>query len=112
VWLAWDREGKRCLGVQLGSRNVKTGQKLWEQLSLFEIEQVCSDYYPAYAAVVDHPNHIVTKAETWGIESLNSRIRHYLARFRRQTFCYSKALHMVQATLILFFTPDWKAYLY
>ena len=72
---------------------------------------VCTDYYPAYQNIVPFEQHVVTKAETWGVESLNSRIRHYLARFRRKTFCYSKALHMVQATLTLFFTPDWETYL-
>lgn len=111
VWLAWDREQKRCLGVELGQRNISTGKKLWNQLQLFEIDKVCSDYFPAYPAIVEHPNHTITKAETWGVESLNSRIRHYLARFRRKTFCYSKALHMVKATLILFFTPNWQHYL-
>jgi len=35
-----------------------------------------------------------------GIESVTSRIRHYLARFHRKTFCYSKALYMVHATTI------------
>jgi insertion element IS1 protein InsB len=105
VWLAYDREGKKACGSQLGRRDIQTGKALWNQLQLFEIENVCTDYYPAY-------RHIVTKAETWGMESLNSRIRHYLARFRRKTFCYSKALPMVQATLTLFFTPDWQCYLY
>ena len=36
-------QGKRCLGVELGKRNKQTGQQLWEQLSLFEIDTVCSD---------------------------------------------------------------------
>ena len=55
--------------------------------------------------------HVETKAETSAIEGLNSRIRHYLARFRRKTFCYSKAIAMVQATLTVFFTPNWPTYL-
>lgn len=111
IWLAWDRERKRCCGVQLGRRNVQTGKKLWQQLNLFETALVCTDYYPVYSGIVPKQQHVVTKAETWGVEALNSRIRHYLARFRRKTFCYSKALHMVQATLTLFFTPSWESYL-
>ena len=102
MWLAYDRERKRACGVQLGQRNIQTGQKLWQQLQLFEIKQACTDYYPAYGQIVPPDLHVVTKAKTWGVESLNSRIRHYLARFRRKTFCYSKAIHMVQATLTLF----------
>ena len=80
VWLAWDREGKRCCGLQLGRRNIQTGQQLWQQLNVFETSRVCTDYYPAYQSIVPVEQHIVTKAETWGVESLNSRIRHYLGR--------------------------------
>jgi insertion element IS1 protein InsB len=72
---------------------------------------VFTDYFPAYEAIIRGVTHVIGKAHTWGIESLNSRIRHYLARFRRKTFCYSKSLQMVKATLTIFFTPDWQAYL-
>lgn len=48
--------------------------------------------------------YVETKSETAAIEVLNSRMRHYLARFHRSTFCYFKATYMVKATLILFFT--------
>ena len=82
-----------------------------DQLELFDIDIICTDDYPAYNKIVPEERHIQTKAETCAIESLNSRIRHYLARFHRKTFCYSKAIHMVQATLTIFFTPDWINYL-
>ena len=106
IWLAYDRDGQFVCGVQLGSRDTLTCARLWDQLELFEIDHVCTDYYPAYRSVVPDNMHIETKAETAAIEGLNSRIRHYLARFHRKTFCYSKARHMVQATLTLFFTPN------
>lgn len=111
VWLAYDRDGKKVCAVQLGRRDTQTCEKLWQQLEMFEIDYACSDYYPAYRQVVPPEMHVETKAETCAIEGLNSRIRHYLARFRRKTFCYSKALHMVQATLTIFFTPNWQDYL-
>ena len=100
------------LWLQLGRRNTQTGKQLWQQLNLFENALVCTDYYSAYQSIVPFEQHVVTKAETWCVESLNGRIRHYLIRFRRKTSCYSKALHMVQATLTLFFTSEWEAYLY
>ncbi|MFM7469463.1 MAG: IS1 family transposase [Vampirovibrionales bacterium] len=111
VWLAWDRQQKRCVGVELGRRNTETGKRLWKQLNLFEGSTVFTDYLPAYDAIVTGARHVVGKAYTWGVESLNSRIRHYLARFRRKTFCYSKSLEMVKATLTIFFTPHWQRYL-
>ena len=36
------------------------------------------------------------------IESLNCRLRHYLARLHRKTLCYSKSKTMCQVALILF----------
>ena len=112
IWLAYDRDGQRVCAVQLGRRDKKTCQKLWEQLEMFEMDYVCSDYYPAYEKVVPEHMHIQGKSETAAIEGFNSRIRHYLARFHRKTFCYSKAIHMVQATLTIFFTHNWIDYLY
>ena len=112
VWLAYDRDGQQVHAVELGRRDAGTGRKLWHQLELFDIKHVCSDHYPAYKQIVPPHLHVVSKAETCAIEGLNSRIRHYLARFRRKTFCYSKAAHMVKASLVIFFEPDWKEYLY
>ena len=48
---------------------------------------------------------IQSKAETHIIESQNGRVRHYLARFKRKTLCYSKSIAMVHLTLLLFFVP-------
>ena len=79
---------------------------------MFDLTPVCTDYYPAYRQIVPKHMHVETKSETAAIEGLNSRIRHYLARFHRKTFCYSKAIHMVQATLTVFFTDNWIKYLF
>ena len=96
----------------LGVDDVQTAQKRWDQLEMFDLTHVCTDEYPAYKKIVPDNMHVQTKAETSAIEGLNSRIRHYLARFHRKTFCYSKAIHMVQATLTVFFTQNWINYLY
>jgi insertion element IS1 protein InsB len=45
--------------------------------------------------------HLQTKAETFTVEGYNSRIRHYLARFKRKTKCYSKAAFMIEISLNL-----------
>ncbi|MGB0720123.1 MAG: IS1 family transposase [Bdellovibrionales bacterium] len=80
---------------------------MWEQLEMFEMDYVCTDSYPAYGKIIPDDMHIITKSETAAIEGFNSRIRHYLARFHRKTFYYSKAIHMVQATLTVLFTDNW-----
>jgi len=37
------------------------------------------------------------------VEGYNSRIRHYLANFKRKTKCYSKSQHMMEISLKLLF---------
>ena len=61
-----------------------------------------TDHYRAYT-ILPKARHIQSKAHTYTVESKNSQIRHYLARFRRRTKCYSKAIHMVIDSLTLLF---------
>ena len=64
---------------------------------------VASDYWSPYRAVIPQDLLLQTKAETYTVEGVNARIRHYLARFKRKTFCYSKSPAMVTASLKLLF---------
>ena len=63
----------------------------------------CSDYWKSYEEFIPKQKHIQSKAETYTIEGYNSRIRHYLARFKRRGKCYSKAEYMIQRSLNLLF---------
>jgi insertion element IS1 protein InsB len=42
-----------------------------------------------------------SKAETFTVEGYNSLIRHFLARFRRKSKCYSKSKNMIEKSLTL-----------
>ena len=47
---------------------------------------------------------IQTKAETFTVEGYNSLFRHFLARLRRKTKCYTKAKYMlIHAIKLLMF---------
>jgi len=100
---AVDRHAGKVIDFELGSRSVKTLKPLWERLSLKSTVTVCSDYFPAYSAVIPAQQHVESKAETWSVEGKNSQIRHRLARFHRKTFCYSKCRQVVEASLKLLF---------
>ncbi len=41
------------------------------------------------------------KKETYTVESYNSLIRHFSARFRRKTKCYTKSIEMMELSLKL-----------
>lgn len=72
----------------------------------YKIKILCSDGYEGYRYYKLAQKHIVTKAETSLVESKNSLIRHYLARFNRKTKRYYKAFDMIFASLAILFNKS------
>lgn len=70
---------------------------------IYKIDISTSDYYPVYNYFRIAGRHVMSKKETALVESKNSLIRHYLARFNRRTKRHSKAISMIQASLLLLF---------
>ena len=65
------------------------------------VNYYASDYWKSYREFIPAEKHLQTKAETYTVEGYNSRIRHYLARFKRKSKCYSKATFMIEISLNL-----------
>ena len=59
------------------------------------IAQVMTDYWEPYEKFIPSDQHTQSKAETFTVEGSNSLFRHFLARFRRKTKCYSKSETML-----------------
>ena len=57
--------------------------------------KVCTDYWKAYGEFVPAEKHVKSKKETYTVEGYNSLFRHFLARLRRKTKCYTKAKYML-----------------
>ena len=72
----------------------------------YEIEISCSDHYDVYGKFRIADKHYMTKAETSLVESFNSLIRHYLARFHRKTKRYSKAIDMIYNSILMLFNKE------
>ena len=60
-----------------------------------------SDYWKAYEGMLTDYWHVQTKAETYTVEGYNSVLRHFLARLKRKTKCYSKSLDMLICSIKL-----------
>ena len=69
----------------------------------YKIKILCTDGYEGYASYKLAEKHYITKAETSLVESKNSLIRHYLARFHRRTNRYAKAFDMILNSLLILF---------
>ena len=108
VWLAVDRQ----LGTIIDFEVTKT-RKFSAYLPMamrlesnYNIDITCSDHYDVYAKYRISRKHYMTKAETSLVESKNSLIRHYLARFNRKTKRYSKAIDMIYNSLLMLFNKN------
>ncbi|MBI4621304.1 MAG: IS1 family transposase [Desulfobacterales bacterium] len=66
-----------------------------------QIEKIATDYSKPYQNFVPKCLHIQSKAETFTIEGYNSLFRHFLARMRRKSKCYSKSKEMLKYSVIL-----------
>jgi insertion element IS1 protein InsB len=75
---------------------------LLERLKPWSVKLYCTDDYAPYDKLLPGGRHYIGKDETVAIERVNSRLRHWFARFRRRTCVVSKALEMVDATIALF----------
>jgi insertion element IS1 protein InsB len=75
---------------------------LWNRVKTFAKGNVMSDYWKSYREMIPAEQLVQSKAETYTVESYNGLIRHFLARFRRKTKCYSKSEEMIKYTLMLF----------
>ena len=102
IWLAFDRSGQRLVDWECGGRDAATLNRLLERLKPWSVKLYCTDDYGPYDTLLPVGRHYIGKDETVAIERVNSRLRHWFARFRRRTCVVSKAREMVDATIALF----------
>ena len=88
----------KVLGFVCGRRTIKTGKVLWQQIKHLPTMGYGTDMLKAYENFIPHAKHYAGKTFTTQIESLNCRLRHYLARLHRKTLCYSKSKTMLEVS--------------
>ena len=108
IWLAVDRERNKVIDFEvIRSRDFTDYLSLALRLSSnHRIKILCSDYYEIYGKYSIAIKHYMTKAETALVESFNSLIRHYLARFNRKTKHYSKAMDVIYNSILMLFNKN------
>ena len=95
IWTALDKYYSEILEYVIGDRSSKTFEKLWEIIKYWSCYFWVTDGYKVYPRFIPEGDQIVSKIYMTRIEGENSRLRHYLARLRRKTFCYSKSKEML-----------------
>jgi insertion element IS1 protein InsB len=62
---------------------------------------IASDYWKPCEHIVPAEKHIQSKAGTFTVEGYNSLFRHFSARMRRKSKCYSKKIEMLKISILL-----------
>ena len=71
-----------------------------------------TDYWKPYAEFIpEEQQHVRSKAETHTVEGYNSLFRHFLARLRRKSRCYSKCRKKLEYSVRLLMAK-WNNQLY
>lgn len=102
IWLAFCRDTGQRVDWECGDRDQATLAMLLKRLRTWKVGLYCTDGYVCYDQTLPAGEHYQGKEETWRVEQINSRLRHWLARFRRRTVVVSKAVEMVNLTIALF----------
>jgi insertion element IS1 protein InsB len=112
VWVAVDRNKNKIIDIQVTeSREFCSYYPMALRLEqAYNIKHLCTDYYDVYSKYKIAKHHHRTKSETSLVESKNSLIRHYLARFNRKTKRYSKSIDMITHSLFLLFFKDFLSF--
>ena len=95
---------RKFIDFTFGTRGTETGIKLFAKVYIHNHEATyMTDYWKGYSEIIPKRMHIQSKAETYTVEGYNSLLRHYLARLKRRTKCYSKSAEMLWYSLKLLF---------
>jgi insertion element IS1 protein InsB len=62
---------------------------------------IVSDYWKSNEDFVPVEKYLQSKAETFIVEGYNSLFRHFLARMRRKSKCYSKSIEMLKLSILM-----------
>ncbi len=62
--------------------------------------KVATDHWKTYETFIPREKHIQSKEETYTVEGYNSLLRHFLARLKRRTKCYTKSLEMLKYSVL------------
>ena len=95
IWVAFERETSRIVGLAFGDRSSETCEELWQSLPAdYRKRAVCyTDFWDAYGVVLPSKrHHAVGKetGETAHVERFNNTLRQRCSNLVRRTLSFSK----------------------
>ena len=96
-----NRVTKKLVGFFVGDRSSESFEKLCENISHIDTKFYAADKFSVYD-IIPNNKHLIGKSNTYTVERMNRLLRHYLARFARKTYCWSRSLSMISFSVSLF----------
>jgi IS1 family transposase len=106
VWPGIERNTQKILGVYVGDRTQVSFDKFTDKIAHLNVKKYASDWWKAYN-IISEALHLWGKAHTYTVERTNKRLRYYLARLARRTYCTSKSTEMLYLSIVLFMLKDY-----
>ena len=85
----------------MGNHSAETFEPLWNIVAKWKCYFYVTDGWKVYPQFIPDGDQIVCKTYMTRVEGENTRLRHYLARLKRKTLCYSKSLEMLEHSIKL-----------
>ena len=101
LWTTVNHWKPGILAWVLGDRSAQTFEPLWKIIRGWKSFWYVTDGWKVYPCFIDDCDHLVLKTYMTRVEGENTRLRHYLARLKRKTLCYSKSEQMLRLSLKL-----------
>ena len=102
LWTVVDHFKVGILGWVLGDHSAETFKPLWDEVaSKWNCYFYVTDGWPVYPMFIPDGDQIVSKTYMTRVEGENTSFRHYLARLKRKTLCYSKSKEMLKHSIRL-----------
>jgi len=105
VWIAYslERESKKIVSFNIGSRTNKTLNTVLKTLHLSEARKIYTDGLKNYKYLIKKEIHKVIRYGTNLIERMNLNLRIHLKRLNRRTICFTRSVIMLNAVLKIYF---------
>ena len=101
LWTTVNHCKSGILAWVLGDRSASTFEPLWKLIRGWQSFWYVTDGWKVYPCFINDCDRLVLKTYMTRIEGENTRLRHYLARLKRKTLCYSKSEQMLRLSLKL-----------
>lgn len=101
LWTVVNHFSPGILIWTLGERSALTFKPLWKIIRGWKSFLYVTDGWKVYPCFINDCDHLVSKIYMTRVEGENTRLRHYLARLKRKTLCYSKSEEMLGASIKL-----------